>query len=536
MSLTIRGGVSPVVVETDADGNMLVNTPLDVDKPGFVATASEVDPGNAGASIARTVRPDDTSADFRKRVGMDTPQWYKVFTGIIPNTISFQQNLTTMTVAQSGGFIRLNAGNSVTSGHAANLYSYRFFSQQLTMPVYFECDLKYVGNALESGVTVEFGMINGPTGVTEPTDGAFFRYLGSALLAILSYGGAVSEVSAVVDPSLVPEVNQAAYYQILFYTQFVEYWINNVLVARIERPASNGTPTLSPSQQVAFRIRNGVGVANAVQLHIASVGVDLGDALSGQTMGEWSVGNEGGSWQTQDGVAVAQTTLWANSAAPSAGTLSNTALPAAAYNKIGGLFDYNAPAGAVTDYIAFAYQVPAGSNALPGKNLWIKEVSISLYNDGAAVATTPTQVLWAMGVGSTALSLATGDAVTTRSPKRIPLGNHTLQLGAVIGEGAKEGTIVKGFVDGVMVEPGTFLHFIIRVPVGTATASQRLRGLISATGDFRLWATARSPSATSAPGTASETRDHGTRASSPPTEDRSPRSSPAASSARPIAS
>ncbi len=536
MSLTIRGGVSTVNAETDADGNLLVNTPLDVEKPGFVATASEVDPGTPAASIARTVRPDDTSADFRKRVGVDTPQSYKIFPGTIVNTITWQQNLATMTVAQSGGFIRLNSGNSITSGQAANLYSYRFFSQQLTMPLYFECDLKYVSGGLQSGVTVEFGMMNGPSGVAEPTDGAFFRYNGSALLAVLSYGGSLSEVIIIVDPSLVPAVNGTAYYQILFYTQEVEYWVNGTLVARIEQPAANGTPTLSPSQQVAFRIRNGVGVASAVQVHVSSVGVDLGDGLFGQTMGEWAVGNDGGSWQTQDGVAVAQTTQWPNSGAAAVGTLSNTGLPAAAYNTLGGLFDYNAPAGALTDYIGFAYQVPVGTNVLPGKNLWLKDISISLYNDGATVAGTPTQVIWGIAVGSTAVSLATADSATGRSPKRIPVGNHTLQLGAVIGEGAKEGTIFKNYGDGIMVEPGTFVHVILRIVVGTATALQRLRGLVGITGDFRLWATARSLSATSVPGAGLETKAPGTRASYPPTAVGARRPSRVVFSARRIAS
>lgn len=531
MSVQIRGAVSPVVAETNADGNLLVNTPLDYEKAGIIATSSEVDPGTPAAGIARTVRPDDTSADFRKRVGVDTPQFYKVFTGAIPQSNVWQQNATTMTIAQANGFLRLNSGNSTASGNNANVYTYVFFSQQMTMPLYCEMDVKYVSTGLQSGVTAEFGLMNGPTGTADPTDGAFFRYLNSQLFAVISYGGGAGEVPQAIDASLVPAVNETAHYLIAFYTDYVEFWINDVLVARVEQPPANGSVTLSPSQQLAFRLRNTAVVANAVQLHISTSGVDLGDAFSGQTWGEYAVMNGGGSWQTQDGVAQGQTALWANSAAPAAGTLSNTALPNAAYNTLGGLFDVNAPAGSATDYIMFAYQVPAGTNALPGKNLWIQEVNISLYNAGAAVATTPTRVEWGIAVGSTALSLATVDAVTTRSPKRISLGGQTLSVGFAPGEGAKEGNIMFKSGDGIMVEPGTFVHIFIRVPVGTATASQRLQGGVGVVGDFRLWEHAPSPSATSAARSALGRTSSGTRAFSPRTEGTSRRSNPAGCSA-----
>jgi hypothetical protein len=536
MSLTIRGGVSPVPGETDTDGNFLVNPPMDEEKAGFVLTGSEVDPGNAGASIARTVRPDDTSADFRKRVGLDTPQFYKAFTGAFIQSNVWHQNLFTMSISQSGGSLRINSGNSVASGNFANIYTYAFFSQQMTMPLYCEMDVKYVSSGLQSGVTAEFGLINGPTGVSEPSDGAFFRYQNSSLLAVLSYGGSSGEVVSVVDPSIVPVVNDNSHYLIAFYTDYVEFWINGELVARITQPTANGAPTLSPSQQLAFRMRNTAAVASPVQLHISTCGVDLGDAFSGQTWGEYAVMNGGGSWQTQDGTNQGQTALWSNNAAPAAGTLANATLPAAGYNTLGGRYDFNAPVGSETDYIAFAFQVPAGTNALPGKNLWVKSISISLYNAGAVVAVTPTQVEWGIGLGSTALSLATVDTATARSPKRIYLCNLTLQLGAIIGEGAKEGTFMTSFPDGLMVESGTFFHVIIRVPVGTATASQRLRGGVSVVGEFRLWERGRFFSATSATRTGLETRTPGTLAFSPPTAEGSLRSSAAASSARPIAS
>lgn len=515
MSTQIRGGLSTVLAETDAFGDLLVNTPTDPDIAGFAIGASEVDPGTPAASIARTVRQNDTSADYRLRTGQDTPKFYRTFPGTITNTNVVQQSLTSMTVTQSVGFLRLNAGNSVTSGQGAAVFTYTFFSAGNTQPVYFETVTKYAAIALQVGVAVEMGLMCGPSGVADPTDGAFFRYQDSSLLCVISYGGSAFEITSVVNASLVPAVNEVARYQVIRYTDYVEFWINNLLVGRLSQPKANGSSTLSPSQQGAVRIRNTAAVGSAVQVHIYSIGADDGDVSEGQSVGQYAINNGGGSWQTQDGVTPGQTTLWANSAAPAAGTLSNTALPSATYNTQGGLFDFNAPAGAVTDYIAFAYLNPAGTNAVPGKNLYIDSITISVYNDGATVATTPTQCLWSVAVGSTALSLATADSATNRSPKRIPLCNHTLQVGAVAGEGAKEGTFRITFKDGILVEPGTYLHFILRVPTGTATAGQRIKGLISALGSYRLWEPGSSSSATSATPRKVPTRRDGSTHPSP---------------------
>lgn len=482
MSVQIRGGVSTVVAETDADGNLLVNPPIDPDIAGFVMTGSEVDPGTPAASIARTVRADDTSADFRKRVGLDTPQFLALFPGAIVDSLSFQQNLTTMTISQSGGSLRLNAASAVALGNAANHYTYRTFSQQGTMPIYCEVQLKYVSTAHQLGVRCEFGMMTGPSGTAAPTDGAFFRYEGSDLIAVLSYAGTETQVT--IDPSLVPAVNDEAHYGIYLYSDYVEYWINGGLVSRISAPAANAAITATPTQVYATRLFNVAAPAAAVQIHVGRVAVDLGDAFSGQSWGEYAVATGGGGYQTQPGVAVGQTCLWLNNTAPTAGTLTNTALPAAAYNTLGGLFDVNAPGGAGTDYIVFGYQVPAASSTLPGKNYFLKKVVINTYNDGAAVATTPTVMLWGVAVGSTAISLATGDATTTKSPKRAFVGQHTFLVGAVVGQGASEGRIELVLDEPLMAEPGTFVHVLVRVPTGTATASQRLKGGVGMFGYF----------------------------------------------------
>jgi hypothetical protein len=185
-----------------------------------------------------------------------------------------------------------------------------------------------------------------------------------------------------------------------------------------------------------------------------------------------------GSYQYATGAAsIGQTAQWTNSTAPANATLSNTA---AGYTTLGGLFSFAAVAGAATDYALFALQVPLGSASVPGRNLYIRGVRIETVNTGAAVATTPTTLQWALGVGASAVSLATTESTTTKAPRRIPLGIQSFVVGDVAG---KQGnTIDVNFDAAVVVNAGEFVHIILRMPIGTATASQVLIGQVTING------------------------------------------------------
>lgn len=162
-----------------------------------------------------------------------------------------------------------------------------------------------------------------------------------------------------------------------------------------------------------------------------------------------------------------QTAAWANSAEPASATLSNTA---AGYTTLGGKFQFAAVAGAVTDYALFGFTVPTPAS------LVVTGVDIEVWNTGAAVATTPTLTTWALGFGSTAVSLATATVT------RVPLGALSLPIGAVVG--ASAGRISKQFRTPITVGAGRFLHVILRMPVGTATASQVVAGMVNIEGYF----------------------------------------------------
>jgi hypothetical protein len=172
---------------------------------------------------------------------------------------------------------------------------------------------------------------------------------------------------------------------------------------------------------------------------------------------------------------------YANSAAPAAAVLSNS-VPS--YATLGGLYNFAAPASAETDFALFGWSAP-GALAAVQAHLFITDIQISLVNTGAAVATTPTIVEWGLAVNSTAASLATTDGGGTGGvfgPRRLSLGSQTLLVGALIG--SQPPIIQRIFGALPIVEPGRFMHIFFRVPVGTATASQVLRGSISINGYF----------------------------------------------------
>ena len=156
-----------------------------------------------------------------------------------------------------------------------------------------------------------------------------------------------------------------------------------------------------------------------------------------------------------------------NSTAPTSATLSNTA---AGYTTLGGRFQFAAVAGAVTDYALFGFTVPAGSRFI------CEGVTINAYNTGAAVATTTTVLEWSAGFNSSAVSLATANIV------RRQIGTQSFAVGAAIGAAATPIDI--NFITPEVVESGRFLHIILNMPIGTATASQVIRGQVLVKGRF----------------------------------------------------
>lgn len=472
--LRIEGNTSGNVAEVNASNELKINAPLDESKSGIIAIAAESHNGSAGA--ARLVRSAEVSPDYRLRVGVDSPLWNDVFNHTVLNTSKYVGVTNVATIALAGGKMTLNAGSSVASGSVARVQTFRTFPLYLSYALYADFQVSITQPPVLSNV-IEIGLGYATT-TTAPTDGIFFRVNASGqLLGVINNNGAETQV--VLD--FAPSANTAFHSLIVVHNDRTEFWIDDVLYGTIQTPAAVGSPCQSMSLPILIREYNSAATATAQLLNIISVSVSLADMNNTRLWATQMAGMGQSSINAPDSATAGFTANYANTAAPASASLSNTA---AGYTTLGGQWQFAAVAGAETDYALFAYQVPAGTAAVPAKNLIVRGVRIETFNMGAAVATTPTLLQWGLGVGSTGVGLNVTDSATTgaRAPRRLLLGVQSLPIGAVVGYAAN--AIDVNLDAPVMVEPGTYLHVILKIPVGTATASQIVRGICQINGYF----------------------------------------------------
>jgi len=214
----------------------------------------------------------------------------------------------------------------------------------------------------------------------------------------------------------------------------------------------------------AFVTSAAANVGAATQLYVADSTVAMLDTDQGKP---WSHVMAAMAQNTvvNPTVALVQLANYANTAAPASATLSNTA---AGYTTLGGQFQFVAVGGAETDYALFAFTVPTGVA------LNVTDIAIDTINTGAAVATTETWLQWFMG-DALAVTLASNSFRQT-------LGNQVFPIAAAIG--AQATPLVRAFNTPFVVQSGRIFHIGLKMPRGTATASQIIRGTVAVGGYF----------------------------------------------------
>ena len=476
MSIIIKGATSGNLAEVDSNNNLKVNLPTYLSGSGYSSAVSEVDDGSVLGE--KTLRPLDSSQDYRLRTGYDKILWQDTFNHTNVNNSKYIVVPVTQTVLVNGGFLNLNAGNATGGSTVCRVQTYRTFSLFNTYPIYVDLKAKF-STTLQANNVIEFGLGYGST-TTAPTDGIMFRAAGGQLNAVTINNSNETQATNIFTP--VP--NTVYHFLIVIGQDHCEFWVDDVMVAIIDTPVSFGSPCQSNSLPLFLRNYNTSNVTTAVQLNIAQLGISQGDMDMTKDWATNMVGNGQSLIQVPDGAVAAQTANYANSAAPASITLSNTTSTYAA-TLLGGQFQFAAVAGAETDYMVYAYLNPQGTASIPGKNLIVTGVRIDTFNTVAAVATTATVFQWSIGVGSTNISLATTDSLSTgaRAPRRLILGVQTMPIGTAVGAMATP-TIEVTLSSPLIVEPGTYCHIILKMPIGTATATEIYRGTVLVNGYF----------------------------------------------------
>lgn len=460
--LPIKSGSSGNLADVDGTGALLVR-------------ATGVDGGvlAIGDKRGNLVQFGD---DGRIDISQDQLAFRDVFSGAtLAAHNKWFQSLTTMTATVGGGALTLNAAAVTTVNTYANLTTVQKFRGGIDGALYFRARARPV-NLPQANAEANLGLGNALTNAA-PTDGLFFRWTASGgFECVLNRGGA--ETSA----NMTPPANGV-------YSVFTTWATANDFFCEYETPStgaraevsvalSNSAPSaFNESPGVLLRLQNGaVAPALAPQLLVGVVIV--GTKVQPLNRTPPVLAATSGLSAPTNPLTGAQAANFTNSTAPTSATLSNTA---AGYTTLGGKWQFAAVAGAVTDFALFGFQVPTSFRFV------VTGVRVSTCNTGAASATTPTMLEWGLGFGATAVSLATADATgaaPTSAPRRVALGEQSIPVGTAVGA-----CIADLDVDGAgtplgVVESGRFLHVILQVPVGTATASQVIRGTVLVRGYF----------------------------------------------------
>lgn len=469
-------GAGGVEVETNAAGQLHITAETDVGaSPGNVGAFrafAENDPGDITGTPS--LKSGEVSPDFRQRVGTDSVWDSEQFNYTAQNTTKHKYTSTTLTMTWAGGSLNTNGTSVTTTGTACQLQTYRHFPLLGAGAAYFETTM-CLSAAMAANINIDFGgMTLAAAGTSVPTDGVYFRINAGGVFGILNSNGTETTTSAF---TFTQSVNVFNKFTIVSTQSEVEFWIDDVLMAHVDR--GNGVSQPHYAASVPFAIRHHhTGVAGGVvQAKFGGYSVTLGD-MDTQRMWSSTMAGQGlSSIQGASGHTQGQTANNVNSVVPATASLSNTT---ASYATLGGRFLMAAMAGAETDYALFAYLNPVPTTGITGRNLVIRGVWIETFNAVATVATTPTVLEWSLGVGSTAVSLATAEGAATRAPRRIGLGSQSFVVGALAG--AKSERCDVNLDAPVVVEPGTYMHIILRVPYGTATATELFRGMVGING------------------------------------------------------
>ena len=364
------------------------------------------------------------------------------------------------------GGIAINVG-AVTSIGSASIQSQRRFERKMRNPLFSRSRARIVA---ATNSTIELGFFDS-LGANTNTNGAYWQCTPAGVIQpVLTFNSV--DVTGTNVASL---LNSANYYQFDVIidddsaTFIVQDTTTNAIVAEqtMQMPATQAKQwALSHIPYAARAYVAGSVAGSAPVLIVTEVLVGYMD-VSGSMNKPWPhVASELHPSIWSPGAPTTITNTWVNSAEPASATLSNTT---AGYSTLGGKFQFAAVAGAVTDFVLFGFQVPTGFTFV------CTGISIETWNTGAAAATTPTLLHWFVAPNQFAVTFA-------GTTGRKSVGSQSIPVGAAMGANVAPAT--RAFTTPVVTQSARFFDIGLRIPVGTATASQVIAGAIDVEGYF----------------------------------------------------
>lgn len=447
----------------------------------FIAKFNRQQVATTDEAIPVAIKNDDISVFMRGDrkgnliAGNYLPEIIENFEGATVNVQKWIPTNTNFVSAQStiGGYV-FNNTNLTTASSSAILQSQRFVYKYPRIPIQFKQRAR-VSIGTNSVFDMGWGQPVGTTLIV--SNGCSVRCVGGLWSAAISYNGVQTAVGNIVGidgvTQLATSPTDPDFYVIdmiidddnLVVT--VQDTQSGIMVGKASIPVPLTAIKAWGATALPLYTRlftNGIAVP-APQVVVSELQELITDINT--SMDASQVAGNLGLTILRNPFTGAPNTTRVNSTVPATATLSNTV---ASYTQpdIGYLFA--AVAGAETDYLIIAYQVPAGSKFL------CEGIVIDSTVLVAAVATTPTLMEWAIGFNSSAASLATASSV------RKQLGQQSFIVGAAAGTKAERLSV--DFITPEVTESGRFVQVALRMPVATATATQTYRGIISLKGRF----------------------------------------------------
>lgn len=487
LDANIVGAVSGTGANVDADRQLLVVTNTDPNKAGASVIFLENDDGTFSGS--RKLKSPEVSVDYRLRVGVDTVLFTDTFNATAQNTANWSYTFNTLTAAQPGaGTVNFSTVQGTTNAHGAFMRTFQYFPVIGTAPISVEVTAGQFTAALVANEVWLFGLGLPTAATTEPTDGVFFRLTTAGLVGEIRYNGVTTQ-TGVLRTLAQLNVGQLYKWVIVIGEREVEYWQDDNLLAEQLMPSGNGQPFLQASLPVFMMKYNTGAVSNTNTMRVSDVTVSLMDL---QTVKPWAhqiAGMGLNAAQGQNGGTMGTTALLPNATGATVVTGGALSQTVAIATGLGGQAGIQAAAAGI-DGIITAYQVPAPTINITGRNLYITGVRIDAVNIGAAVATTASVLQWSLAFGATGgtiPSLAQAESGsfasgTAKAWRRLPLGIQSWIVGAAIGAPAE--AIKVDFDVPVIVNPGQWVASVAKFIVGTATASQVIWCTVSFNGYF----------------------------------------------------
>jgi len=463
------GDLNGLAINTDHEAKVaLTQTSTDAGFAGMVSEKGVLPNGT------RVMRELEVSDDYRVRTEADSLLFADYATGTTLNSSILSTRVSaSQTVVVGSNRYELNSSGLTTANSGSMIRTSRTFPWFKAHALYGEFNVSWSLEPIANWYA-EWGFFNASTAIAAITDGVFFRIRNGEFYGVICNNSNESYVSL----GTLPTAGDVHDTIIEITAGTVYFWVNNSLLGKLDVPSTLFGPMALQQCQLAARTYNGAVIpAAAIKLQLSAWQASMGGSDLNRLWPTQKSGMGNGSYQIPSGAAAGQTANWANSGAITAiaaGSLSNTS---GSFTGLGGQFRFGAPAGADTDFHIMKYLVPVGST------LVVRGCALDAFNQGAAVGTTPTTIQWAVAVGSTADTLAgTEDLVGVKIRRIVPLGITSWTVGALVG--AQANTIDRNYDVPLVVHGGEYFSLVAKVILGTATASQEIRGQLMVNGYF----------------------------------------------------